>query len=490
MPSNKAHSFVGGRGRRYDPSRHATHHAPPWTGRAASAARKVLNLVRDGRPELAFTADILVDSQAWAELRSLLSHALSAGDFKVASDVIEHHRERLSRPPGGQPHSPELLLATKGILRTWNRQVRPVRAVTLLVSPGRRSSSVRSDDDGAETVADFFKGPGCPAPARATETIRRRLAAWGLDGASGVIVPERAAARVRHEREARGLAIDATFARGLLHDESLPTLTGNPADGYFDVRSCRWWTTYEIALSCGVPPQSGLWRALMPASALTPQQQIAALGRSVHVIAAAAALGPLLTHVAGAGVRAMRYGSAFSGVDTVAAAIECLPGIRVGDDAAQSAMAGMSWEYVFAAESGAAQSALREALVEAWGCNGLVSERVYHDARRLVEDGAPPVDLLSVTPECVAFSRRNHSKSVEAQAAALVAVHDTFQYVRRHRPLAVLVENVDEREAVDAISAVVGAVEGYRWERIVICPTMLGWPVHRRRSFWRGYRVE
>ena len=350
---------------------------------------------------------------------------------------------------------------------------------------------MRGRDDEAVTVAGFTAGPAHGQPAsRASDLQERRLAAWGLVGASGVIVPERAAARVRHEREAKCLPVDATFARALLYVHSLPTLTGNPADGYFDVGGCRWWTTHEVAASCGVPPQSGLWRALRPSSVLSPQQQIAALGRSVHVIAAASALGPLLSHIAGAGVRELRYGSAFSGVDSVAAAVECFHTIRVGDDAARSAAATMTWTYRFAAESDAAQAGLREALIEAWGSAGLSREHVYGDARRLVEDGAPPVDLFVVTPECVAFSRRNHARTVEAQAAALVAVHDAFQYVHRRRPLAVLVENVDEHEATGAITAVVGSVRGYRWERVVICPTMLGWPVSRRRSFWRGYRVE
>ena len=47
-----------------------------------------------------------------------------------------------------------------------------------------------------------------------------------------------------------------------------------------------------------------------------------------------------------------------------------------------------------------------------------------------------------------------------------------LNYVRRRRPRFVLVENVDEAAAVEPLSGVLGSLEGYVFERVVVCPSV------------------
>ena len=79
-----------------------------------------------------------------------------------------------------------------------------------------------------------------------------------------------------------------------------------------------------------------------------------------------------------------------------------------------------------------------------WGHRGLTDGHVYDDARLLAQNGAPWVDLAIVTPECSEFSRRKRAKERRLQACSLQDTSDALDYVRRVRPRAVVIENVDE----------------------------------------------
>ena len=81
---------------------------------------------------------------------------------------------------------------------------------------------------------------------------------------------------------------------------------------------------------------------------LTVNQAVSCLGRSVHVGVARALVRELLRR--GVLAKGARYGSAYSGIDTFAAAVDVeLEG---------------SWTYAFASES---SKAPRKALMRAWG---------------------------------------------------------------------------------------------------------------------------
>ena len=37
------------------------------------------------------------------------------------------------------------------------------------------------------------------------------------------------------------------------------------------------------------------------------------------------------------------------------------------------------------------------------------------------------------------------------------------------------------------VALLLGAVDGYEWRRVIICPARhLGWPMRRQRAFWLG----
>ena len=216
-----------------------------------------------------------------------------------------------------------------------------------------------------------------------------------------------------------------------------------------------WCTTLRVALGAD--------------GGLTASQAIQALGRGVHVEVAELVLRSALGGWSGG---RFSYGSLFSGIDCVAAAVDV--------------WTGGEFDYRFAAE---ARPGLRGALAVAWASRGLRPEWVLDDATAPRVAGLPAVDLLAVTPECAAFSRRNRARTREGAAAAMEPLHLALRYVRVARPRAVLVEMVDEEVAVTPISAMLGGIAGYEWVRMAVCPwEHLGRPVRRPRSFWVGRR--
>ena len=117
-------------------------------------------------------------------------------------------------------------------------------------------------------------------------------------------------------------------------------------------------TVEEVCRGFGVHAESALMRTMRDKRLLSDNQAVACLGRSVHVgvarciVAELRERGVLPEHV--------RYGSAYSGVDTFAVAME--------------AELGASWEYVFGSKR---DKTVRAALLSTWGPKGLTSENCY-----------------------------------------------------------------------------------------------------------------
>ena len=196
---------------------------------------------------------------------------------------------------------------------------------------------------------------------------------------------------------------------------------------------------------------------------------MATLGRAVQVESAMRAirlvLPALLTW------RAIRYASACSGVDLIAAALERLAPGR--------------WYYAFATEKKADVAA---ALVEAWPDLG--AQDVLDDARAAeatVE--APEVDLWMFTPPCESYSRRNHVRSVEGVLSAATDLELMLAYPRERRPRAIVVENVDEPDLRAAISAALLGIRDYEWQTFVSAASEYG-SMERVRRFWTGVRQK
>ena len=213
---------------------------------------------------------------------------------------------------------------------------------------------------------------------------------------------------------------------------------------------------------------------------LSARQACKCLGGAIHPEVAAAVsrrllqLSPsirdLLSSEAG-----LRYASACSGVDMFAQGF----GVVAGDG---------RWSYVMASERDAA---VAEALARIYGRRGLEREAIHEDAcgRKACEDGTP-ADLWVVSADCSPYSSNNRFRSQERTNAALTEFDRILDYARRHRPLAIVVENVDMPDAVCGITACLASLGAYSIFRQSLCPSLMaGAEMVRRRMFWIALRV-
>ena len=203
---------------------------------------------------------------------------------------------------------------------------------------------------------------------------------------------------------------------------------------------------------------------------LSTVEALCVLGSAVHRVSGRCALRRLLSRRSASRLgRPVTYASAFSGVDTVAAALDDILGAE-------------GWRHEFLAEI---NPKVRAAATAAWTTRGLDPGRAHHDARDL--GGEAWVELFGLTGECVEFSPKQHSPSSVRRARALRDINLALDYVRKHKPHLVLIENVDTDAVTIPLSGVLGEMPEYEWERLPICPHRhLGWPVRRWRSFWLG----
>jgi hypothetical protein len=292
----------------------------------------------------------------------------------------------------------------------------------------------------------------------------------------GVVCYERAEGRVRKERPGCDGSPDEEFTRGLVKVTELPTAVANASDHYVVVapgEEPRFMSVEECARAFMVPTGSTLMRILTTTKAdggpLTAIQAVSCLGRSVHVGVAHQIV--LLLKARGMAYKGMRYASAFSGIDTFAAALE----LEFEDN----------FHYVFASEK---DDTVREALLDAWGEHGLTSAACDSDATSHASVNGEKVDLWVITPTCEAYSKRNHSTGsveVTAQNMASSKVWKALEYVSLKRPRVVVVENVAEASAQGPITGLLSRIEGYTLEACPLGPQLAaGAPMARDRQFW------
>ena len=109
----------------------------------------------------------------------------------------------------------------------------------------------------------------------------------------------------------------------------------------------------------------------------------------------------------------------------------------------------------------------------------------YHDARSKAARTGPRVDLYVITACCEAHSRRNHSPKDADQRTSLEDVWTSLGYVRKMRPGAVVMENVNEASSVGPLTGLLARLEGYTMEVGVLDPQADGSaPMARERHFW------
>ena len=163
----------------------------------------------------------------------------------------------------------------------------------------------------------------------------------------------------------------------------------------------------EVSRAMGLTVQDALTGVL--ASLPSPTFAVRLLGAAVHVAVAdrvvrgLAERGLLSQHVT--------YASAFSGIDTFAAAVaRARPG---------------AWRYAHASER---DRPTRAVLQRAYSPGA-----VFVDAMDPAAASAEPVDLYVVTPPCGDFSRRNAQRSADGIAQAAVRLDGALGFVRAGR---------------------------------------------------------
>ena len=287
-----------------------------------------------------------------------------------------------------------------------------------------------------------------------------------------VVCYERAAGRIRNERAGRA---DAAFLRGVLKAEYLPTAVGNASDHYVLLTpggEPRFLTVEEVARGFQIPAGSPLMRMLSSPTPLTVIQAVSCLGQSIHVGVGRSLVSKLL----GDGVLTcgLSYGSAYSGIDTFAAAVDVETCGK--------------WAYMFVSEK---CKTVRKALLSAWGCRGLEHVSCYKNACSSGATTAPYVDLWVISPSCEAYSRRNHSRKGTVQARALCDVGAAFEYVHTRRPRVVVVENVNEKTVSGPLTGILSRLKGYSIEAGPLDPRVVAnAPMERDRHFWVLTRLD
>lgn len=337
----------------------------------------------------------------------------------------------------------------------------PVQQQAWLDAPGEGPSKLR---------------PPPPSDGR----LLRCLKNWGVERLGdlpdyAVACVERAEGRVVVERRQRGLAEDAwpslSLLRAIIQVDKQPTLLASPGDHFWLVKLGRWASVTETMRLFGIQDTDRIWHTLA-AGKLTARIACMALGRSVHVAAALHVMRMALDTVRSGGSStdvSVRYASQCSGIDLFATALDRLT--QGG------------WRYVAAAEM---QSNIRGVLSHTYGPLGLTQDAIVEDARDARR--IPDVDIWTWSPPCEPFSKRNHSRSDGHRGQALREVLCMLDSVRVSRPRVLLVENVAEPEAVEAVTAALLSVPGYRVERVTSDARNHG-SMARERQFWVAVRV-
>ena len=426
------------------------------------------SFVREARKRA--PADVVASmADVLAHHAEIISAKLAAGQdvqraISSMEDVVRRHHGNVAEP------------SEMGIPPVSERPPRNFRAAV------RASTRAKGQQAGSRSTQG---GQHLPRPSRSDRTPAPRLGATlralGLHRlhlpVHAVICPERAAWKVA---AAGRPLLPKDRALMCVHTGKLPTAVASPADHFFLPVLGRYVRPVEMCAAFSVP--AGLARVVLSSGRwLSARQACRCLGGAIHPGVAAVisrrllqlspAVEGLLSSETG-----LRYASACSGVDMFAQGF----GIAVGDG---------RWSYVMASER---DPAVANALAQIYGRRGLGRAAVHKDAcgREACEDGAP-ADLWVVSADCSPYSANNRFRSQERTNASLTELDRILDYARLHRPLAIVVENVDMPDAVCGITACLASLSAYSIFRQSLCPSQVaGAEMVRRRMFWIALRSE
>ena len=449
--------------------------APQWTAAAAlqAAAQLQHSAAANGSSLLAAMRDAISgEAAAVAFTSGAVFAAGSKPAAALARDIMVHHAQVVQQ----QPH--RLAELAKHVLGRLRKHAGPADSVE--PKDARRPVAPLGIKLAAGAWLDDKDEPSaqCRPPPPADARIVRGLRKWGLERlgplpAHAVVCFERAESRVNYwrtkTRAGPGDPPPLKLLQALVHTQDVPTLTANESDHFYLPALARWASVPEMLRLFQIPLGSAVAQALCDPTVVTARQAGIALGKAVHYPSARHALKLALRHPEMP--TTVRYASACSGIDVFAAVMQSLR-----PDA---------WTYVLASEP---DPVARGALLAAHAHAGLDEARVPMDATQSAAcELAPAADVWVVTPPCEKYSRRNHNPSEEDLREAAEALDAMMQYPRTHRPLAVVVENVDEPEARTAITATLLTVPAYDWYTFAALARETG-VMLRERRFWVGLR--
>ena len=118
--------------------------------------------------------------------------------------------------------------------------------------------------------------------------------------------------------------------------------------------------------------------------------------------------------------------------------------------------------------------------------SGLNDDTIYRDAASPQAGEAERMHTYMISPECNAFSRRRHGRDATTMAHGAADTAAVMPYVMAARADIVVVENVDEPDAVAAITTILQGATAYGWRSQRLDPTDFGLPVSRSRRYFVG----
>ena len=444
----RADSYEGRRRRRGSRRKNA----PYWTCAAAVAALAVL----DERCE---AAGIGRGEQLWkvwtdaSEARAFaqgMEERASQESREVADAVMGHHA---GDAQGARDQ------------RLVDRALKRVRDMAGAEAQVEEMKAPCAPDGEAQSLRDVLSAGEGDRRRRIepNKRVRRGTQGWDLswlDG-PGVVCYERC---VLH-----GRARETRLLQRAVRTQVLMTALRSPADHYLIVRngeSVEWMSVQEYARAYGLREESPLWHVLCMTETVTEVQAGMLFGNAVSVDVMRAIVRLLIEE--GSIDESPTYASAFSGMDTIAEAVDAEVEGQI--------------DYQFASEE---DPVARRVLLSAWGERGLGDTRCHEDATRGAAVEEVSVDVWACTAECVKHTRRVRASRREA-AAAFVELDRSLDYVRLRRPRVVILENVCDPLLAERVNAAVSRIGGYRWRRIELSPHVLGRAMERERAFWVG----
>ena len=472
MRENKAIRFVGGRGPRYvrrtsTPSGRAVP-APRIAPAAATAARTALQeLATKGATTM---AKVLMQSfqsdTRWNALVSAIRRVATAAQAEGALAVVRDQRGRFIF--ADESSHPMIIKNFLRVLRRRGAEAPQLKSIGVKCAPIAGAPKTFG-----EWIDEVPSGKLRPTPpASSQQGPRAYVRQWRIDEteAHGVVCFGRAGDRVRAWRRKEGASEDTPpppdLVASLVHVDTLPTATASRPDQYWLTQYGRYMSVREVTRSFGIEDCSPLSEALQLVPC--PTNAVLMLGKAIHATVAL----EILRHIDLLGLlpEHVNYASACSGVDTFASTMDTL---RPG-----------AWSYLHAAEK---EKAPREVLKRAWG---LSDDAIYHDAASPHAAQAERTHIYMISPECNAFSRRRHGRDATTMAHGAAGAAAVMPYLMAARADIVVVENVDEPDAVAAITTILHGATAYGWRSQRLDPTDFGLPVSRSRRYFVGVLRE